>query len=206
MNVLGAIIAGGASVRFGRPKALAEVGGVRVIDRVAHALGAAHIAHDRIVAIVNDPAIAGSITLPHRPDVIEGAGALGGVHAALLWARERDVSRILAVGCDMPFLSPALLFHLLTDAGGNADVLIPESEGRRGIEPLCALYGTTCVEPIEHALARGDARMIGFHRDVSIRRVPLDTVRTFGDPARMFMNLNTEADRVAAERLAQEPA
>jgi molybdopterin-guanine dinucleotide biosynthesis protein A len=204
MNALGAIIAGGASVRFGSPKALAEVGAVRVIDRVARALVAAHIANEDIIAIVNDPVIAASIVLPHRPDVITGAGALGGVHAALLWARERDMPGILAVGCDMPFLSAALLSHLLTSGSGNDDIVIPESEGRRGIEPLCAVYRTTCLEPIERALARGDARMIAFHVDVSIRRIPLATVRTFGEPARMFMNLNTEADRSAAELHARE--
>lgn len=206
MKALGAIIAGGASVRFGSPKALAEVGGVRVIDRVARALGAAHIPDNHIVAIVNDAAIATSIVLPHRPDVIPGAGALGGVHAALLWARERDLPGILAVGCDMPFLSPALLAHLLAETVGTEDVVIPESEGRRGMEPLCAAYRTTCVEPIERALASGDARMIGFHDSVSIRRVPLETVRAFGDPTRMFMNLNTEADRTAAERHARGTA
>jgi molybdopterin-guanine dinucleotide biosynthesis protein A len=145
--------------------------------------------------------LAAAIGLPQRRDVIGGAGALAGVHAALLWASERGQRGVLAVGCDMPFLSPALMGALLAGRDGH-DVVIPESEGRRGVEPLCAFYGISCIAPVERAIARGDARMIGFHADVVVQRIPLDAVRAFGDPTILFMNLNTEADRIAAEQRA----
>lgn len=199
--VTGAVIAGGASSRFGSPKALAEVGGVRVVDRVIRALRA--IVGDDIVAIVNDPDLGRRIGLPHRPDVIVRAGALAGVHAALLWARERGCAGILAAGCDMPFLPAALLMELSARASGH-DIVIPASAGPRGVEPLCAFYGIDCIAPIEEAVGRGDARMIGFHAHVRVRRLPIDVVRRFGDPAIMFMNMNTEADRAEADRIARE--
>lgn len=201
-RVLAVIIAGGASSRFGSPKALARVGGVRVIDRVARALLTC-VTADEIVAIVNNEEVADHIGLPHRPDAIAGMGALAGVHAALLWARELGYAGVLAGGCDMPFLSPALLQHLLARRSGN-DVVIPASDGPRGVEPLCAFYATRCIAAIEDALMRNNARMIGFHDRVTVHRVPIDVVRTFGDPAVIFMNLNTEADRLAAEQLVAD--
>jgi molybdopterin-guanine dinucleotide biosynthesis protein A len=197
--VLGAIIAGGLSSRFGSPKALARVGGARVVDRVIVALRDA-LAHDDIVCSANDAAVAAAIGLPSRPDVISGIGALGGVHATLLWARERECRGVLAVGCGMPFLEPALLRALLAHAP-DADVVVPASSGPRGIEPLCAWYGTACIAAIEAAVRVGDSRMVGFHDAVRVVRLPLHEVRAFGDPARLFMNLNTPADRDAAERL-----
>jgi len=200
-RVLGAIIAGGASSRFGSPKALARVGGVRVIDRVARALRTC-VAADELIAIVNNQELAESIGLPHRPDALAGMGALGGVHAALLWARELGYAGVLAGGCDMPFLSPALLQQVLARRSGN-DVVIPASDGPRGVEPLSAFYSTRCISAIEDAIVRGNARMIGFHDRVTVDRIPIDVVRAIGDPAVMFMNLNTEADREAAERLAE---
>jgi molybdopterin-guanine dinucleotide biosynthesis protein A len=202
-RLLGAVIAGGSSTRFGSPKALALVGGVRVVDRVVAALEGV-VPRKGIVAIVNDTALAERIGLPHRADVIANAGALGGVHAALCWARDEGAAGILACGCDMPFIATALLRVLADDAA--ADVVVPESGGRRGIEPLCALYRTTCVPAIETAIAGGDARMVGFHDAVSVRRIPLDTVRALGDPRVLFMNINTEADREEAERLARMPS
>jgi molybdopterin-guanine dinucleotide biosynthesis protein A len=203
-DILGAIIAGGASSRYGSPKALARVGGVRVVDRVAAALRAA-LGHDDIFAIVNDAALAEAIALPHRADERPGMGALGGVHAALLHAREHGARAILTAGCDMPFLAVPLL-RLIVDIGAEHDAVLPESASRRGVEPLCALYATSCIAPIEAALARGDARMISFHGDIDMHRVPLHIVRRHGDPDLMFMNLNTPSDLVRAEQHAAGPA
>ena len=202
VRVCGAIIAGGASKRFGSPKALAEVGGVRVIDRVTRSLAAAEGVVE-VIAIVNDPALGTQVDLPHRPDVLGGAGALAGVHAALLWARELDRVGVVAAGCDMPFLSSALVSEMLRHAR-SCDLVIPESDNPRGVEPLCAFYGTDCITPIEAAIARGDARMVGFHEDVHVHRIPLDVVRSFGDPAVIFMNMNTQADLTAAGRIVRE--
>jgi molybdopterin-guanine dinucleotide biosynthesis protein A len=202
-RVLGVISAGGASSRFGSPKALARVGGRRVIDRAAAALTAV-LGSGSVVAIINDPVLAAATDLPHRPDTLQHAGALAGVHSALLWARERGASGALVVGCDMPFVEPGLLQALIAAAGDadvDADVIIPESHGPRGVEPLCAFYSVSCIPAIEAAVARGDARMIGFHEDVALHRLPLAAVSAFGDPARLFHNLNTLADLAAAELL-----
>jgi molybdopterin-guanine dinucleotide biosynthesis protein A len=197
-TLLGAISAGGRSTRYGAPKALERVGGERVVDRAAAALRAL-AGTDNVVAIVNDAALAAAIGLPHRGDVLHGIGALAGVHAALVWAAERGADGALVVGCDMPFVEPALLRQLVAQAE-DADVVIPESTGPRGVEPLCAWYGVACAAAIEAAAARGDARMIGFHDAVRVRRLPLETVRACGDPARMFLNINTPADRTLAEQ------
>jgi molybdopterin-guanine dinucleotide biosynthesis protein A len=198
-RVPGAIIAGGGSTRFGSPKALAVVGGRRVIDRVADALRAA-LGHDEIFSVINNPDLARQAGLPAIRDVRTGAGALAGVHAALLHARARGAAGIVAAGCDMPFLSPALIRELLRHA--DHDAVLPESEGRRGMEPLCAYYGTSCIDAIEAALDRGDARMIGFHDAIAVQRVPLATVRVHGDPAVLFLNLNTQDDLERAQLIA----
>jgi molybdopterin-guanine dinucleotide biosynthesis protein A len=197
-GVLGVVTAGGASSRYGSPKALALIGGRRVVDLAADALRAA-LRGDDIVAIINDAELARLVALPHRADVLHDVGPLAGVHAALLWARERGSSGVLIVGCDMPFLEPALL-HELVIRGKDADAVVPESEGRRGIEPLCAYYGVACVAAIEDAIAAGDTRVVGFLKRVRLDRVPLERVRAFGDPRRMFFNVNTQQDRAEAEQ------
>jgi molybdopterin-guanine dinucleotide biosynthesis protein A len=121
-----------------------------------------------------------------------------------VWARERERAGILAVACDMPFLSADLLRALLAIAHAEhgPDIVVPESEGPRGIEPLCAFYRTTCIAPIEAAAARDDHRMIGFHEDVRVGRLPIERVRAFGSPDVLFMNVNTPEDRDEAERIA----
>jgi molybdopterin-guanine dinucleotide biosynthesis protein len=200
----GAILAGGESRRYGSPKALATVGGARIIDRVVAVLG--RVAPD-LVLLANEPELFADLDLPARRDVRPGLGALGGIHTALLWAREAGRPGVLAVACDMPFPCEPLLRRLSDVAFDPAaeerpELVIPESRGRRGLEPLFAAYGVGCLPAIEARLDRDDHRMIGFHGDVRVERIPLAEVEALCDPERAFLNVNTPAERARAERLA----
>jgi molybdopterin-guanine dinucleotide biosynthesis protein A len=191
--VTGVILAGGQSTRYGgRPKGLECVGGRRVIDRVADALGAAT---DTLLLVANDPDA--DTWLPGvrwASDVRPGLGSLGGIHAALV----RAGTAALVVAWDMPFV-PAGLLAELRRIGSGADVTVPESDSRRGVEPLCALYGPACIPAIERRLDAGDRRVVSFYDDVTVTRLPAARVARWGDPAWLFMNVNTPDDLALAE-------
>jgi molybdopterin-guanine dinucleotide biosynthesis protein A len=105
----------------------------------------------------------------------------------------------------MPFV-PASLLRELRDLGDAADAVVPESDSRRGIEPLCAWYSPACVPAIERAIARGDRRVVAFFDEVRLVRLPADNVARHGDPERIFMNVNTAEELSAAELRAAETA
>jgi molybdopterin-guanine dinucleotide biosynthesis protein A len=194
-------MAGGRNTRYGAAKALERVGDSRIIDRVIAALE--QVTPD-LVLIANDQAAYRSVALPVRGDERPGAGALGGIHAALRWGNEEGRAGILAVACDMPFVSGALLAQLVQTAHSTAaDVVAPESNSRRGLEPLCAYYSIRCLGAIEDALGRGDFRMIGFHEQVRVHPLPVAEVRRFGEPDVLFMNVNTREERERAEEIAR---
>jgi molybdopterin-guanine dinucleotide biosynthesis protein A len=192
----GVVLAGGLATRYGgEPKGLLEVGGRRVIDRVSEALAAAT---DDLLLIANDPGA--DRWLPGvrvAADVRPGFGGLGGIHAALVHAG----GPALVVAWDMPFVTASLLGELRS-LGASADVAVPESGSRRGVEPLCAYYGDACVQPIERRLDAGDLRVIGFFDDVRVARLSAAAVRAHGDPELLFMNINTPDDLEIAERHA----
>lgn len=202
MPPLGAILAGGQNRRYGAHKALETIGGVAIVERVRRAL---HAVTPDVVLIANEPEAYRAIGLPMRPDARPGLGVLGGILTALLWAREAGRDGALAVACDMPFLSPTLLARLLAESP-DADVVVPESPGRRGVEPLCAWYGVACIPAIEAEIARGDRHVVGFFDDVRVRRIPLADVLEHGAPGTLFMNVNTREERELAERLASDVA
>ncbi len=214
MTPLGVIMAGGRNLRYGGPKALAQVGGRPILERVRAALAQAT---DEMVIVANEPEVYRGAGLPIRPDVRPGLGVLGGILTALCWARERGRPGALVVACDMPFVPAGLLRELarraqLPDddaaAGPPAlpDIMAPESGGRRGVEPLCSYYGVTCIEAVERALDLEDRRVVAFWEDVRVERIPLELVRTFGDPEILFMNVNTPDERERAERIATREA
>lgn len=197
---LGAILAGGRSRRFGAPKALARVGGVRVVDRV---LEAARGGLSRVVLIANDPALAAAVGAPSRPDTLPGLGPLGGIHAALRWAEEEGRPGALCLPCDAPFLPSGLLARLLERAEEDGtDAVVPESTGPRGVEPLCAFYAVACRPEIEALAAEGGQSARALLERVRTARLPLEEVRRWGDPAVLFLNLNTPEDHRRAEALA----
>lgn len=194
----GVILAGGAASRYGgRPKGLERVGGRRVIDRVADAL---REAADSVLLIANDPRAAEWLPeVPIAADVRTNCGSLGGIHAAIV----RAGRPVLVVAWDMPFVPPGLLREL-RNAGAHADAALPESGSRRGVEPLCAYYSTACVPAIERRLDANDMRVVSFFGDVRVERLPERDVRRFGDPAILFMNVNTPDDLALAERHAAD--
>lgn len=194
----GVILAGGAASRYGgRPKGLERVGGRRVIDRVADAL---RDAADTLLLIANDPSAHEWLPdLPLAPDVRTNCGSLGGIHAAIV----RAGRPVLVVAWDMPFV-PAGLLRALRDAGARADAVLPESGSRRGVEPLCAYYSPACVPAIERRLEANDMRVISFFEEVRVARLPESEIRRFGDPAVLFMNVNTPDDLALAERHAAD--
>ncbi|MDH5233773.1 MAG: molybdenum cofactor guanylyltransferase [Gemmatimonadota bacterium] len=197
MTCTGVVLAGGGASRYGgRAKGLERVGGERIIDRVARALAEAT---DSLLLVANAPEAAGWLPgVRVAGDVRPGEGALGGLHAALAHAG----TDIVLVAWDMPFVPAALLCELRARGEREgADAVLPESDGsRRGVEPLCAWYAARCLPAVAAALDSGDRRVVAFLADVDARRVPIDEVAAFGDPARLFGNVNTPDDLARAER------
>jgi molybdopterin-guanine dinucleotide biosynthesis protein A len=191
------VIAGGLASRYsGTPKGLLEVGGRRILDRVVEALAGALGVPPALIA--NSPDAAGWVPgLAVHADTVPGAGSLGGLLTAV-----ESLGAVVCVAWDMPFVPAALLRELAAGLAA-ADVVIPESGSRRGVEPLCAAYGPACGPAIRAALARGDQRAIGFHRDVRVIRLPAGSVLKYGDPDVLFFNVNTPDDLQHAEELCR---
>jgi molybdopterin-guanine dinucleotide biosynthesis protein A len=195
--VRGAILGGGAASRFGgKPKGLERVGGERILDHLAGAIEQA--TGERPFLVANGPeATTWLPDLEVVADVLPGRGSLGGIYTAVVHAVDRPV---LVVAWDMPFVPAALLAALVAGADGY-DVFLPESGGKRGIEPLCGVYGPACGPAIRERLDRQDYRAVGFHAAVRMGALRLADVRRHGDPARLFYNVNTADDLAEAEAL-----
>jgi molybdopterin-guanine dinucleotide biosynthesis protein A len=77
-----------------------------------------------------------------------GVGPLGGLLALLEYADRRGASFALALACDLPYLSSALLGRLAADAP-HAAVLVTQQSGVRN--PLVARYTVAAALPAAHA-------------------------------------------------------
>ena len=180
----------------GAPKGLLEVGGRRILDRLVDAFVEALGEPPLLVA--NAPEAAGwKPGLRVVPDRRPGTGTLGGLWTAVV----ESPAPVVCAAWDMPFV-PAGLLRELAAGLDDHDVCIPASGGRRGVEPLCAGYGPACGPAMAQALDRGDLRAIAFHEAVRVLVLREDRIGRFGEPARLFFNVNTADDLVRANGMA----
>ena len=192
MTTVGAaVLAGGRAERLGgATKPLLLVDGRRVIDRqleVLHPLFGA-----RVVVVANDPvplrdAVGTVEIIPDR--VVAGGGPLAGLDAALAYFPP-DVSAVVCVAGDMPFLHPALLEYL-RDAE-PAPAIVPRLA--RGPEPLCARYDRALAPLVTAALAGGQRAMHRLIASLSARFLDEAELRGLDPELRSFTNLNTPED------------
>ena len=194
--VHGAILAGGGATRFGgKPKGLEIVGGERILDRLVTVMTTALGEPPLLVANAPD-AMGWRPDLRTVPDVRSGYGALGGIYTAVVAAP----APVVCVAWDMPFVSE-LLLRALAEGLARHDAVLPQSDGRRGLEPLCAAYGPACGPAIEQSFEAGDLRAISFHQRIGVGILPLEQVRALADPDLLFFNVNTADDLTRADDL-----
>lgn len=196
LAITGVIQAGGKSTRMGgEPKALMELGGRPIVARV---LDVVRQVTERVLLVTNTPDLYAFLGLPMVPDVFPEGGSLGGIYSGL---RAAPGDAAFTVACDMPFLSEPVARLVLARAG-EADVVAPRI-GEQW-ETLHACYGKACLAPMERRLREGRLRITGFFEEVRVLAITEAEVAAVGDPARVFMNVNTPDELARARVLAAD--
>ncbi len=187
-SLLGVVLAGGESRRFGKNKALAEIAGKPMARWALEALRA-HTSH--CVTVANDPEVARVLGIPGRPDDLPGLGPVGGLLTALRWAGEDGRDGLFLLACDLPMVSSALVGEVLASWPRDALAVVPESPGPLGVEPLCAGYRVAGLPEVRR-LARGTSRsMEEVLAVLRAHRIPMDGLGGVRELSRAFANVNT---------------
>jgi molybdopterin-guanine dinucleotide biosynthesis protein A len=181
------ILAGGASSRMGREKALVELAGEPLALRLANLAGP--LAEQ--VTLVGPPQSFVELPLRVLADDVPGLGPLGGIATALRVSRQEWN---LVLGCDLPFLTAEWLQYLITRAASSsAQAVLPDGErGHR--EPLCAMYHRSSFSHIAAALGRGARKVTDGLAGLRIEPIPAGEWKRFDSEGLLFKNMNTPED------------
>ena len=196
-GVAGYILAGGGSTRFGRDKALAEVGGTSMLERMIELL-------QRVAKQTKIVAVPGKYTafgVENVEDRWPGQGPLGGIITALDDAAKCTARHEwnLIVSCDMPYLTREWLVFLCERAAkGKAQVVIPYSA--HGPEPLCACYRTDAAGALRAVFETGVRKVTDGLQHVTTEVLDEADWKRFDSAGRLFWNMNTPADYEEASR------
>ena len=196
------ILIGGRSSRLGTHKAFVEFDGEtlvqRAVDVVRNALPESPVT-----------AVAGSSTqfaieaitadVPFIFDLYEGRGPLGGIHAALSYAKSQW---IFVLACDYPFVSSELVGMLAGACDDAFGVVVPEQNDGR-MQPLCAFYRVEKARPIVEEILERPRVAPPTHEVVAMLDpliIPFEKYAHLDGAEELFININTIEDLESARR------
>ena len=175
-DLTGVLLVGGASTRFGSPKALARLDGESLAERAWWILGEA--CGKRIAVGKHEDSL--PLPFPVLDDGSSTRAALAGLVAGLR-AAPTEVCVVLPV--DTPLVTPELLLEL---ADACADTAVPQTG------PLPGAYAKRALPVLERRLAAGSLAVCDALSE-------LETSEIQGDPA-LLANVNTPEELYELER------
>ena len=160
---------------MGRPKALLRIGEETLLER---AVGVLVSRFDEIIVCGGQDSPRGIVLVP---DVVESAGPLAGIEAALEYGQGRD---ILVLAVDLPLVTSAVIDRLAAPLFAG-QVRVARGNGR--IQPLLGGYTADLLGLVRAHRMSDDRSVMGLVRDVP--HLTLVDV----DPGSL-VNINTPAD------------
>jgi molybdenum cofactor guanylyltransferase len=147
----GLVLAGGRSSRMGSDKAAIRYGERTQLEHAADLLRP--VTGETFVSVrpdqVSDPLRA---RFPQIVDSGDVAGPAAGIHAA---QQARPDAAWLVVACDLPYLTPATISHLLAHRDPSRIATAYRSSHDGLPEPLCAVYEPAAAPALQQFLSTG---------------------------------------------------
>lgn len=140
-DILGVVLSGGRSNRFGSNKAFALFHGEKMIVRVLNAMSAVF---SNVVIATNTPLKYESLGFRVIKDSITNRGPLGGIVTALGFA-----DKIFVCACDMPFINKDVI-ELMVSREDKFNAVVARTAF--GAQPLFAVYKKPVRKHLEKRL------------------------------------------------------
>ncbi len=188
------MLAGGASRRMGRDKALLALGDETILARQVRLLHAVC----RRVAVIGPQERYRGLAVPVLPDELPRRGPLGGIVTGL------DLTRAefnLFLGCDLPFMESRFLRFLAARALQDAaDVTLPRTPDAR-LQTLCAVCRRRARVVLRASLMAGENMIRRVFPRLRCRIIAWPEIARAGFSQRIFDNMNTPADYERVKRM-----
>ena len=190
----GVILSGGLATRYGGiEKALLEVGGIRILDRIYNIY---RDLFEELILVTNHPEKFVEWDLIIVSDLFPIRSSLTGIHAGLFYMTNPYA---FISACDTPFLKKEMVETVIGKIEAHIDIVIPETSA--GFEPLCAVYSKRCLSAAQHHLEQEKLKVIKAFRKSRIKTISEKVLREIDPDLRSFFNINKPEDLKTAEKM-----
>ena len=192
-NILGVILAGGKSKRFGQEKSQVKLGDKTLLE---HSLSKLKSKFDKILIVTNSNTIKDYKTIN---DCIEGQlGPLVGVLSAMKWIKKNKFSYnwIATFPCDTPFFNISIIeeFFKASKLNDNLLYFVKSKEKRHNI---FGLWSLKLIEILEKDIIENNYRKV----EKWANKIGVKTINVSYDDIDPFFNINTKEDLIEAEKI-----
>jgi molybdopterin-guanine dinucleotide biosynthesis protein A len=187
-NVLGVVLAGGKSQRFGEDKSQVKLGDKILIDYILSEI----IDEFNEVLVVSNNSInfRKSKKISLIQDFKKDLGPLGGVLTAMKWVKDnnKDYQWISTFPVDTPFFKNQILKDFFKNINQEEDKLffIKSNNTRHNI---FGIWSIDLIDKLEEDLTRGERKVEFWANSVGVKNIEMEFDNK--DP---FFNINTKED------------
>ena len=198
-NILGTVLAGGKSQRFGEDKSQVKLGDKLLIDYILSEV----IEEFKEILVVSNS----SIDFKHSEkitvieDIKKNLGPLGGVLTAMKWIKDnnKDYKWISTFPADTPFFKRSILQKFLQDIQPEESKLffIKSNNTRHNI---FGIWSIDLMDKLEEDLNKGERKVEVWANSIGVKTINIEFQNE--DP---FFNINTKEDlEKAKDRLKND--
>ena len=193
-NILGTVLAGGKSQRFGEDKSQVKLDGKLLIDYILSEI----VDEFREILIVTNNQIAfqKSKKISTIKDFKKGQGPLGGVLSAMKWAKEKNSNYkwISTFPVDTPFFKKKILKKFLSEINIEESKLffIKSNNTRHNI---FGMWSIDLMKKLEEDLNKGHKKVETWANSIGVKIINMEFM--YEDP---FFNINTKDDLEIAKK------
>ena len=196
-KILGVVLAGGKSKRFGEDKSQVKLHGKILIDYI---LSEITDQFNEILVVTNNPIrFKDSSKILTTKDFEEGLGPLGGILTAMKWIKDqkKDYEWISTFPSDTPFFTNKELkiFYENIDIKKSKLFFIKNKETRHNI---FGLWSLDLLKKLETDLQKGERKVEVWADTVGVETINIECEKR--DP---FFNINTKEDLEKAYKIME---
>ena len=192
-NILGVILAGGKSKRFGQDKSEVKLGDKTLLEHTLHKIKSKF---SKIIIVSNSKILKDYTIIK---DCIDGQlGPLVAVLSAMKWIKKNNFSYnwIATFPCDTPFFNISIIDEFIKVSKLNNSLLyfVKSKEKRHNIFGLWSLQ---LIEILEKDIIENNYRKV----EKWANKVGVKTINVSYDNLDPFFNINTKEDLIEAEKI-----
>ena len=187
-NILGTVLAGGKSQRFGEDKSQVKLEGKILIDYILNEISDEF--KEILIVSNNQIKFKHSDNISMIGDLKKDQGPLGGILSAMKWIKEKkkDYKWISTFPVDTPFFKKEILQNFLHEINfEESNLFFIKSNNTR--HNIFGIWSIDLMEKLEEDLNKGERKVELWANSVGVKVINMEFINE--DP---FFNINTKDD------------